>query len=148
LWIVDRGWQKILHDPQTAELAEKTIPGPYQPTWESLRAHPDPSWYAMPRGENTRVSYTPQDIRFTAKGDTLYAICLGWPGEQVTIKTLGSALMSLKDVRGKVTRVELLGHEGGLVFQHAENGLTIKLSAPKPCEHAFVFKIRGLTDLA
>jgi hypothetical protein len=32
------------------------------------------------------VSYTAEDIRFTVKGDILYAICLGWPGERVTIR--------------------------------------------------------------
>src|SRR5262249_27345092 len=30
------------------------------------------------------------DIRFTSKANTLYAICLGWPGESVVIKSLGS----------------------------------------------------------
>ncbi len=34
------------------------------------------------------IVYTGEDIRFTAKGDTLYAIFLAWPGKQAVIKTL------------------------------------------------------------
>ncbi|MHC4132321.1 MAG: alpha-L-fucosidase [Planctomycetota bacterium] len=32
--------------------------------------------------------YTAEDIRFTVKGDTIYAIVLDWPGDTITIKTL------------------------------------------------------------
>jgi alpha-L-fucosidase len=32
--------------------------------------------------------YTDKDIRFTTKGDTLYATFLAWPGEEVVIRTL------------------------------------------------------------
>ena len=39
----------------------------------------------MPKGgyfmEDKEVKYTAQDIRYTVKDDTIYAICLGWPGE-------------------------------------------------------------------
>ena len=38
--------------------------------------------------EDQEVKYTAQDIRFTAKDDVLYAICLGWPKEQLTIQSL------------------------------------------------------------
>ena len=41
--------------------------------------------------EDQEVQYTAQDIRFTAKDDVLYAICLGWPREPVDdpiVKTL------------------------------------------------------------
>ena len=32
--------------------------------------------------------YTSEDVRFTVKGDTIYATFLAWPGEQAVIKTL------------------------------------------------------------
>ena len=35
--------------------------------------------------EDQEVEYGAQDIRFTAKGNVLYATCLGWPGQRVTI---------------------------------------------------------------
>lgn len=31
----------------------------------------------------------PLDIRFTAKGNSLYAICLSWPEAEVLVRTLG-----------------------------------------------------------
>jgi alpha-L-fucosidase len=34
------------------------------------------------------VVYTGQDIRFTVKGDTIYATCLAWPGQTAVITTL------------------------------------------------------------
>ncbi|MCD6375810.1 MAG: alpha-L-fucosidase [Caldisericaceae bacterium] len=34
------------------------------------------------------VVYTPEDIRFTVKGDVLYATFLDWPGKKAVIKTL------------------------------------------------------------
>ena len=40
-------------------------------------------------GFNERdTAYTSEDIRFTVKGDTIYATFLDWPGERATIKTL------------------------------------------------------------
>jgi alpha-L-fucosidase len=36
----------------------------------------------------SNVEYTSRDIRFTTKGDDLYAIFLDWPGEEARIRTL------------------------------------------------------------
>ena len=36
------------------------------------------------------IVYTREDIRFTIKGDNLYAILLDWPGEKAVITTLRS----------------------------------------------------------
>ena len=53
--------------------------------------------------------FNAQDIRFTAKGDTLYAIVLGWPGPQFVVRSLAK---SSPLVTGKLADVRLLGHEG------------------------------------
>jgi alpha-L-fucosidase len=77
------------------------------------------------------------DIRFTTKGDTLYAILFGWPkGGAVKIK-------SLAEGKGpaKVHSVCLLGHEGQLTFTRDASGLTVKLPGKQPCKHAFALKI-------
>ncbi len=42
-------------------------------------------------GEEKTGDFTAQDIRFTTKGTTLYAICLGWPGEKLVVKSLAAA---------------------------------------------------------
>ena len=78
--------------------------------------------------------FTAADIRFTVKGDTLYAIFLGWPeSKQLLVKSIVSA----------ATRVELLGH-GNIDFIAAADGLKITLPSQPPCENAFVLKIKGL----
>jgi alpha-L-fucosidase len=92
--------------------------------------------------DTKRQPFTGQDIRFTTRGSTLYAIALAWPGEQLTIRSLGSAS---PHVSGEVTGVTLLGHPGKLEWSRTESGLTIKLPARKPCDHAYAVKIEGLT---
>jgi alpha-L-fucosidase len=95
-------------------------------------------------GEQADKGFSPQDIRFTTKGQTLYAIALGWP-------TDGKLLIrSLAVDAGSITSVKLIGHQGVLSWQQAEQGLQISLPEKKPCEHAFVFKFedKGLKPSA
>ncbi len=84
--------------------------------------------------------YTPADIRFTTKGDTLYAIALGWPENgRLKVTSLGTAS---DQNPGKIGAVTLLGHDGTLRFEQSEEALVIQLPDQKPCEHAFVFEIK------
>ncbi len=79
------------------------------------------------------VRHTAEDIRFTTKGDALYAIALAWPANgKLTVKSLAGA---------PVQSVSLLGHEGELAFAAGSDGLEITVPAEQPCEHAFAFKI-------
>ena len=41
------------------------------------KARPKPKRGSM--NEQTQTAYTAEDIRFTTRGATLYAIALGWP---------------------------------------------------------------------
>jgi alpha-L-fucosidase len=90
----------------------------------------------LPRGSG----YTPQDIRFTTNGDTLYAIVMAWPTDEAVITSLAPD----KGVQGKVERVELFGHDGQLPFTQAADGLHVKFPADKPCDYAYALKITGL----
>jgi alpha-L-fucosidase len=85
--------------------------------------------------EKQEVRYTAQDIRFTTKDDALYAICLGWPKEQVRIKSLA------KMYKSEVISVRMLGLDRDLEWSFNQKGLTINTPINKPCEHAYVFKI-------
>ena len=84
------------------------------------------------------VPYQPQDVRFTVKDDNLYAICLGWPGAELAIPSLGTGAL-LKP--GDVQSVRMLGVERDLVFSHTENALVIRTPVEKPCDHAYTFRI-------
>jgi len=79
------------------------------------------------------------DIRFTAKGETLYAIALGWPeGGKLTIRTLGKGTrVSSGGIRG----VSLLGCPRKITWRRTAAGLAIDLPARKPNDIACAFRI-------
>ncbi|AXY74091.1 alpha-L-fucosidase [Paraflavitalea soli] len=83
--------------------------------------------------------FTAADLRFTAKGDVLYAILYGWPeNRQVRIKSLseGNALRPTA-----INKVEMAGG-GALRFQRNSEGLEIVLPEDKPdLSYAVVLKI-------
>ena len=94
----------------------------------------------VPGGKRARrkVDYTAADIRFTARGDAVYAILLDWPGKTSAIRSMGTkgSLMS-----GRIKRITLLGVDGGLRHVRNEEALTVTLPQRKPCEHAYVLEI-------
>jgi len=82
------------------------------------------------------------DIRFTTKGDSLYAIALSWPQErELIIKTLAS---DSPFYPSEIARIELLGSESKLVWSRNRKGLTVALPQKAPCDYAYVFKINPL----
>ena len=79
------------------------------------------------------------DIRFTAKGDALYAIALAWPGDgRLVIKSLAS---DSPHYRGEIARIGLLGSESNLKWSRNADGVSISLPEKPPCDYAYVFKI-------
>lgn len=82
--------------------------------------------------------FVAEDIRFTTKGKTLYAIMLGCPANNnVLVKTLAA-----NDQVGQVSQVSLLGNEK-LNFQQTSEGLKVQLPEQTPCKEALVLKIEG-----
>ena len=91
--------------------------------------------------DNRRDGFTAEDIRFTAKGDALYAVVFGWPDSGGwTVKALadGSVNAPLE-----VARVQLLGSDVPLRWKRDREALTIEVPSARPCDHAYVFKIEG-----
>jgi alpha-L-fucosidase len=82
--------------------------------------------------------YAAKDIRFTKKGDILYAVALGWPDDNIT------SITSLTKATGTVSKVTLLGHRGKLDWKQTEEALVITMPDAKPCNYAYAFKIEGL----
>ena len=94
----------------------------------------------------SKAEYTDKDIRFTVKGDTLYATVLAWPGEEVTITSVTPIERQDNDVYSMtpdvIKSITMLGDGKELEWKIVDGeGLVIKTPATKPCEHAFVFKI-------
>lgn len=88
------------------------------------------------------AAYTGKDIRFTTKGNTLYAIFFDWPGEEAVITSLFNK--SFYQGKGKITEITLLGNPGTLSFQQDEAGLKVKMPAEKVGDFAYVLRITGL----
>ncbi|MBP2161193.1 MULTISPECIES: alpha-L-fucosidase [Asticcacaulis] len=84
------------------------------------------------------ANYTPQDMRFTTKGQALYAITLGVPQGSVAVKSL--ALQGGQEAR-KVKSVHLLGVKRPCAFRQEANALVIDLPGTPPSAHAAAFKI-------
>lgn len=80
-------------------------------------------------------------VRFTVKGDALYAIIVGdWTGGAVNLAPLATA----PKLEGKVANVALLGGDAALAFTSDAAGLHVTLPAAAPCPFAYTLKITGL----
>jgi alpha-L-fucosidase len=90
--------------------------------------------------ENTRRTLDASDVRFTTKGDVLYAFVMGKPEFRAVIRSLATDT-ALRV--GRVTSVELLGHDGKLAWSQDQAGLTINIPDELPTQHAVAFRIRG-----
>jgi alpha-L-fucosidase len=83
--------------------------------------------------------YTAKDIRFTTKGDTLYAIAMGWPDDhKMIIKSLGSKSPLYP---GEIATVEMLGSSEKVAFSREEDGLSISLPGEGTSNFAVALKI-------
>jgi alpha-L-fucosidase len=89
--------------------------------------------------ESTRRELTAQHVRFTTKGDVLYAFVMGWPGREATIAALGTAA---QQGVGRIQSVELLG-VGRVPFTQDAAALKITLPERSPSDYAVAFKILG-----
>jgi alpha-L-fucosidase len=87
-----------------------------------------------------RGGYSAKDIRYTRKGNTVYAIVLGWPGEnqQVTMTMFGEGG---KAANIKVKNVTMPGVRGKIKWQRTDAGLVVTTPAKKVSDLAIVFKL-------
>lgn len=80
--------------------------------------------------------FTADDIRFTAKGDVLYAISMDWAVKDLAISSLGLSKI------GKIKSVELIGSKDKISWTQNPNDLNIKSSSVYPAKYAVVYKIQ------
>jgi alpha-L-fucosidase len=88
--------------------------------------------------DTKRQGFTAQDVRFTTKDRTLYAIVLGWPDDRtVTIRTLARGGPYARDMHD----VALLGSPLAPEWTRDGEGLKVTLPSRQPCQHAIVLRI-------
>ncbi|MFD0990071.1 alpha-L-fucosidase [Mariniflexile jejuense] len=88
-----------------------------------------------------KIIYTPQDIRFTTKENTIYAIILGWSGNNTSITLKSFTSKVLGDKIPEIKKISILGFEGKIPFILDEAGLHFKTPNQKINDTAFVIKI-------
>lgn len=89
--------------------------------------------------DTKRTEFTSCDVRFTTKGEVLYAIVLAWPESgEVVIESLGT---DQAHEPATIQRVVLLGTDEAVEWSRDAAGLRVKLPAEKPCAAAFTLKI-------
>jgi len=76
-----------------------------------------------------KIKYTAEDIRFTTKGNVLYAYLLGVPNNEIHIKSLGK---SSKYNDKKITSVRMMGVTERLDWKITDDALIIKKPANIP----------------
>jgi alpha-L-fucosidase len=83
--------------------------------------------------------YSPEDIRYTSKGDVVFAFVMGWPKDKKV--TLASLASGSKAYARQVGKIELLGSNSPVVFTQDVTGLKITLPDEKPNDVAYALKI-------
>lgn len=85
------------------------------------------------------VVYTPQDVRFTTKGETLYAHALGVPENgEIVVKSLAE---NSDLYPGAVNKISLLGSDQPIEWTRDGAGLKVKIPTVNTSEPALVLKI-------
>ena len=83
--------------------------------------------------------YTAEDIRFTAKGETLYAIALAWPQDgKLRIKSLAEGSEFTKR---EIRTVQMLGSKAQVKWTRTAEGLVIELPGENPSSYPVAVKI-------
>jgi alpha-L-fucosidase len=72
------------------------------------------------------------DIRFTRKGNILYAILLEWPGSEITINSLNGV---------KINKLSLLGSDENIQWQENEEGINVSLPSKPASPYANILKL-------
>ncbi len=83
-----------------------------------------------------KVPFNAHDIRFTTKGDILYAIALGIPTEDISIRALG-----ITAANGKIASIALMGETAKVSWVQKPAALVIHQVKKYPSEHAVVYQI-------
>ncbi len=88
-----------------------------------------------------KITYTPQDVRYTKKGNVVFATILGWPGNGtlITLKSFSKAVLGEKVP--KIAQLSILGFDGEVSFNQDENGVHFKTPNQKIDSKAFVVKM-------
>ena len=79
------------------------------------------------------------DVRYTRKGNRLFAFILDWPEDNKAV--LRSLRTGTKVSTRGITGMKMLGCEGDLKWSRDANSLLVELPSRKPCDYAYGLEI-------
>lgn len=86
-----------------------------------------------------KLVYTNKDIRYTSKGNNIYATIFGWPdGGSVLLESFAKNNLA-GDL--EIKEIKLLGYDGQISWEMTGDGLLINLPPAKTDEMAIVFEL-------
>jgi alpha-L-fucosidase len=107
--------------------------------WSIFGEGPSSEPREIPSYQLSKIKFDHTDIRFTTKGEVLYAIALGWPADgKIVIKSLAENSATYPR---PIRKVELIGSKSELNWKRRAEGLAIRLPDTAPCKYAFSFRI-------
>jgi alpha-L-fucosidase len=121
-------WQRV-----NSEAIKGTRP------WSVFGEGPSTEVEQIPSYQLSKIKFDHTDIRFTTKGEILYAIALGWPTNgKIMIKSLAEKSANYPR---PIRKVELIGSNFEVMSKRSAQGLEIQLPDTPPCKHAYSIKI-------
>jgi alpha-L-fucosidase len=138
--VVSKGGNYLLNVGPTGR---GVIPEPSVERLEEIGAWMDVNSEAIYNTRPWFITQENENILFTGTPDrrVLYALCLEWPGDKLTLE-------SVRAREGSAIR--MLGWDEPLEWEQNDDALSIALPQPlqdparRPCKHAWVFKIEAL----
>lgn len=88
-----------------------------------------------------KIKYSAKDIRYTTKNNVIYAMALGWPGNNAQVMLEAFAKDQWENA-GEIENVTLLGYNGKIDYQLTDQGLLLNLPEKPVDEMAIAFKIQ------
>jgi alpha-L-fucosidase len=88
--------------------------------------------------EDKQNDLTAEDIRFTAKGSTVYAFVQGWPEKEAVVQALG---LASPQQPGKILKIEILGNKGEVNWKQDDTALKVQMPAEKLSDIGLTLKV-------
>jgi alpha-L-fucosidase len=88
--------------------------------------------------EDKQSDLTSEDVRFTAKGSTVYAFVQGRPEKEAVVQALG---LASPQQPGKILKVELLGNKGDVNWKQDDAALKVEMPAEKLSDIGITLKV-------
>ena len=100
----------------------------------------EPEGHFSNHREFLKIKYSAKDVRYTTKGDAIYATILGWPGNGKDFLFESFSKENWTDGK-EIKKVSLLGCEEKISYQLTEIGLKVTMPEKAVDNMAVVFKI-------